>query len=62
MLQPQFIREKSVVLPQKEYDALMERLDDLDDIRLYEAAKRRKQTFIPAEEAFAMLDAKRQSK
>ena len=29
----------SVVLPMKEYENIMERLDDLDDIKLYDEAK-----------------------
>jgi hypothetical protein len=52
-------RKKEVLLSLKSYNALIERIEDLEDIRDYEAAKRNGDKSIPMEEAFAMLDAKR---
>ncbi len=41
---PQFIKDsagkKLVVLPKKEFDAIMEELDEIEDIRLYDEAKK----------------------
>jgi len=43
-LSPQFIKDtagrKMVVLPEKDYKKLIEELDDLEDIRLYDLAKK----------------------
>lgn len=61
---PQFITDKagnkiSVVLSVKEYEALMEELEELEDIRLYDEAKASDEPSIPIDEAFKLLDAKR---
>lgn len=61
---PQFITDKagnkiSVVLSVKEYEALMEELEELEDIRLYDEAKATDEPSIPIDEAFKLLDAKR---
>jgi PHD/YefM family antitoxin component YafN of YafNO toxin-antitoxin module len=41
---PQYIKDtagrKMVVLPEKDFDKLMDELDELDDIRLYDNAKK----------------------
>ncbi len=44
-LHPQFIKDANgdkalVVLPAKEFDSIMEELDELEDIRLYDEAKK----------------------
>ena len=61
---PQFITDKagnkiSVVLSVKEYEALMEELEELEDIRLYDEAKASDEPSIPIDEAFKLLDIKR---
>ncbi len=61
---PQFITDKagnkiSVVLSVKEYEALMEELEELEDIRLYDEAKASNEPSIPIDEAFKLLDIKR---
>ena len=42
VLHPQFIKDTAgknlVVLPQEEFEQLLEELDDLEDVRLYEEA------------------------
>ena len=54
---PQYIQDAEgnnslVVLPAKEFHIIMAELEDLEDIRLYDEAKKRKQVFVDAETAF----------
>ena len=49
----------AVVLSIKEYKKMVEALEDLDDIRLYDEAKKDKDSGTPIEEAFKKLDARR---
>jgi PHD/YefM family antitoxin component YafN of YafNO toxin-antitoxin module len=64
---PQYITDiagnKSlVILPAKEFDTLMEELEELEDIRLYdEAMKNDTGERIPMEEAFKMIEANRKN-
>lgn len=65
---PQFIKDTNgkksyVILPAKEFDTLLQNLEELDDIRLYDQAKNEDDgERIPMEEAFKMIEAKRISK
>jgi len=52
-------KKLSVVLPLKDYKRMMEDLEELEDIRLYDAAKASKEKSLPAVEAFAKIEAKR---
>jgi len=65
VINPQYIKdtggEKLVVLPAKQFDSMMEELEDLEDIKRYDAAKKRKQSFVDAETAFKQIEAKRKS-
>lgn len=62
---PQYIKDTNgnnslVILPAKEFDALMEELEDLEDVRLYdEAIKKDTGERIPMDEAFKLIEAKR---
>lgn len=60
---PQYIKDtagkKLVVLTKKQFDLLMEELEELEDIRRYDAAKKRKQVFVDADAAFKQIEAKR---
>lgn len=62
---PQYITDTEgnnamVVLPVEEFDALMEELEDIEDIRLYDDAKKKDTgERIPMEEAFKMIETKR---
>lgn len=49
----------AVIIPLKSYQKMLEDLEELDDIRLYDEAKKTKGKAIPAAEAFKQLDAKR---
>ena len=61
---PQYItdnagRKISVVLPMKDFKNIMNELDELEDIRLYDEAKATKERSIPIDDAFKMIEAKR---
>jgi hypothetical protein len=63
-IKPQYVTDAqgnklSVILPIKDFNALMEELEDLYDQRLYDEAKADNEPTISIEEAFKMLDAKR---
>jgi len=45
-----FGKKLSVVLPIKEYEKMIEQLEELDDIRLYDEAKAANEPSIPFEE------------
>lgn len=47
------------MLSAKQFDSIMEELEDLEDIKRYEAAKKRKQSFVDAHTAFKQIEAKR---
>jgi PHD/YefM family antitoxin component YafN of YafNO toxin-antitoxin module len=67
-LHPQFIKDADgkksmVVLSAKEYEEIMEELDMIEDVRLYDEAKKEDDgERIPMEEAFKMIEAKRKNK
>ena len=60
---PQYIKDTAgkqlVVLPAKEFNIIMEELEDLQDIKRYDVAKKRKQIFVDADTAFNQIEAKR---
>ena len=63
-IKPQYITDAkgnklSVVLPIKDFNLLIEELEDLYDQRLYDEAKADNEPSIPLEEAFKMLDVNR---
>ena len=65
-IHPQFItddtgKKLSVVLPINDFKNLMEELEELEDIKLYEQAKADDGPSIPIDEAFRMIEAKRKS-
>lgn len=66
-LDPKFITDRkgkkiSVVLPMKSYEAMLDRLEESEDIKLYYATQKRKGESIPVDIAFKMIDAKRKSR
>ena len=67
-IHPQFIKDANgnklfVILPAKDFESLMEELDDREDVHLYdEAIKNDTGERISMEEAFKMIEAKRGNK
>jgi hypothetical protein len=64
---PQYITDSegkklSVIIAVQEFDRIMEELEELEDVRLFDEAKKDKEPSIPIEEAFKIIDAKRQNK
>lgn len=62
-INPQYIKDTAgkqlVVLPAKQFNHIMEELEELEDIKRYDAAKKRKQHFVDADTAFKQIEAKR---
>ena len=64
---PQYITDNtgkkiSVVLPIKDYKAIMEELEELEEIKLYDEAKKSNEPTFPIDEAFKIIEAKRKAK
>ncbi len=55
-------KRHSAIVPIKKYEQLLEKSEELDDIRAYDKAMRRKQEFIPLEEALKELENNRKKK
>jgi hypothetical protein len=51
-----------VLLPIKDYNKLLEELEELDDIKAYDKAVSRKQEFIPLNLALKQIEASRKKK
>jgi hypothetical protein len=67
MKTPQYITDEkgkklSVILPLKEYQKMLEDLEELEDIRLYDEAMAGSEGSIPVDEAFQRIEAKRNRK
>ncbi len=64
-METQFLTDKkgnrtAVLLPIKKYNKLIEKLEDLEDVRLYDEAKREDDGYrISFEEAFKIIEKKR---
>ncbi|MCH6200124.1 hypothetical protein MMU07_11060 [Aquiflexum sp. LQ15W] len=66
-MKPQFVtddhgKKLAVIFPINDYNRMMNELDELEDIKLYDAAKKRDQKFIDAEQAFKEIEKKREEK
>ena len=66
-IQPQYITDNagnkiSVVLTMKDFKAILEELEELEDIKLYDEAKKSNEPSIPIDDAFKMIEAKRKAK
>lgn len=62
MATPQFITDNSgkklaVVLPMKEYNRMLEDLEELEDVKAYDKAMNGKQEFIPLDKALKEIEA-----
>jgi len=62
---PQYITDSKgkksfVILPAKEFETMLENLEELEDIRIYDQAKKEDNgDRIPMEEAFTIIESKR---
>ena len=66
-IHPQYITDTtgkkiSAVLPMKEFKTIIEELEELEDIKLYDKAKASKEPSIPIDESFKIIEAKRKKK
>ena len=52
-------RKLSVILPIRDYNEIMEKLEELEDLKAYDEAVSRNEKAIPAEQAFKEIEAKR---
>jgi hypothetical protein len=64
---PQYITDNagkklSVVLTIKDFNAIMEELEELEEIKLYDEAKKVNEPSIPIDEAFKLIEATRKTK
>lgn len=64
LIHPQYITDSSgkkisVILPIEEFKSIIDELEELEDIRLYDEVKADKGLSIPIDEAFEMIEAKR---
>ncbi len=55
-------KKVSVLLPIKDYQKLLEELEELEDIKAYDKATNRKQQFIPLDKALNEIEATRKKK
>ncbi len=67
MTSTQFVIDNSgnklaVILPIKEYNKMIDELEELEDIKLFDQAKKGKQEFIDADKAFKEIEENRSSK
>lgn len=49
-------KKLAVILPIREYKKMLDDLEELEDIKLYDAAKKEKQEYIDAEQAFKEIE------
>ena len=48
-----------VIIPAKQFNSIMEELEELDDIKRYDAAKKKKQTFTDAKTVFKQIETRK---
>ncbi|MHA4810401.1 hypothetical protein ACX0G9_19970 [Flavitalea flava] len=51
-----------VFLPIKDYNKLLEELEDLEDVKTYDKAMSRKQEFVPLDQALKQIEVSRKKK
>ncbi len=66
-IHPQYITDDkgkkiSVVIPVNDFKAIMEELEELEDIRLYDKGKKSNSSSLAIDDAFKMIEAKRKRK
>jgi hypothetical protein len=63
-LNPQYVTDNtgkkiSVILPIKDYKAILEELEELEDIKLFDDVKRSNKVSVPIDKAFEIIEAKK---
>ncbi|MDX9942020.1 MAG: hypothetical protein RBS53_07335 [Bacteroidales bacterium] len=63
-MKPQFITDEkgkrvSVILPIQDYNKMLEDLEELEDIKAYDEARKSNEDALVAEEAFKMIESSR---
>lgn len=63
-MKPQFVtddqgKKLAVILPIEEYDKLMEELEELEDIKRFDASQKSEREFVDAEQAFEEIESER---
>lgn len=63
-MKPQFVtddhgKKLAVILPIKDYNKMVDDLEELEDIKLFDLAKKGKQEFVDATVAFEEIEKKR---
>jgi len=66
-INPQYITDQSgkkisVVLTIKDYETILQELEELEDIRLYDESKKSNEPSIPIDEAFALIEVGRKGR
>ncbi len=66
-INPKYITDQkgkklSVVLSVEEFEAMMERIEEKEDIRLYDQVKKSNEPSIPIDEAFEVIESLRKAK
>jgi len=66
-MRTQFITDNNgnklaIILPIKDYNKMVDDLEELEDIKLYDKSKKGKQEFIDAKQAFKEIEENRKSK
>lgn len=54
-------KKVAVILPVKDYEKIMDELDELECIKAYDKAMARKQEFVPAADVFKAIEQKRKN-
>lgn len=65
-LHPKYITDptgkKMVILPLQEFEKIMDELEEMEAVKLYDQAKKDTEPSIPIDEAFALIEANRKNK
>jgi hypothetical protein len=66
-MRPQFVtddngKKLAIILPMSAYNKMIEELEDIEDVKRYDAVKARNEKSIPMDEAFKMIDELRKVK
>ncbi len=66
-IDPQYITDNkgkkiSAIIPIKQFKTIVNELDELEDIKLYDETKSKKAKSYPIEKAFKIIEAKRRKK